>query len=945
MDALEAVLAAERAAQTTQHIKDGMAELGLPVEEEAKPDIDETIDETIDEDTDEDTDTNTETETDTETDEEQDAYEREREQERADEKADEEYLRQQEQEFEKAFSKSREGIEERIAFLEEKIDYEMITPEEEAELADLRKKVGKARNWDGVTPQFRTENRGKSHAPLTAAQRAATQAMLDMLDAAGIKTHFASEAEMNAERQKNASLDTEIVKLFSSPLKVSVVSNEDSAKILKNLEATKQKYQQNKNFSNALSDIGKALGAKQTGSSQYVTIEAKNGEVVTIRISNHNATTSNFDNNGENNGISIVISRKPNGKIHNDGNAHIVEFFYSDKALNKADGTPIADIIGALEQTMYSGEYSDPTGLAVRQEVNIPPTLLRTPQGVVYGYAKGGEIYLNRERLNANTPLHEYTHLWDTACQQKNPELWKRGVELMKQLPLWEEVKNDPNYSDLTTDDEIASEVHSRLSGKDGATLLEQLAQEAADMDAMEMTERLGVVGRLKKWLADFWHWTQDTFAPWTKSEAEQVSLDDFVRMPLADLARGVNPNEAVGRSEIDDKAQFMGSRVDKRMGEIADHYNGRELTPEQQAIVDVFSGAKDRQTIAITRTDGNTISVEMQQGNENNAGTKHSLFRHYNTSEGVLSADDILTLQGVYENGVRTESKGTVVYTLEKDGVRYRAVNDKKGGKEVFHDFYTNKKADNSKSSMAESQNTQSARTDEQSTNSSAKVDENSESAKHAEWERARFSIGQSNTPNERIAEITNELVRTLNGKGLKNKFFQFVEELQNGYILLNKVFTNLNEARVASGKKALSVGQHLETIAAGTRGRAAGMLAVFDSYGHKKAYRNVLGSVGKAFDVEQESAKEMLDDYLMARSMLERIEEARQELANNGSNKELLYRLQKADEWETAFADKYGMSAAETLRELRSECRLLIVNEKRNKCYHITVVKCKNP
>ena len=32
-----------------------------------------------------------------------------------------------------------------------------------------------------------------------------------------------------------------------------------------------------------------------------------------------------------------------------------------------------------------------------------------------------------------------------------------------------------------------------------------------------------------------------------------------------------------------------------------------------------------------------------------------------------------------------------------------------------------------------------------------------------------------------------------------------------------------------------------------------------------------------------------------------------------------------------------------AETLRELRSECRLLIVNEKKNKCYHITVVKSR--
>lgn len=27
----------------------------------------------------------------------------------------------------------------------------------------------------------------------------------------------------------------------------------------------------------------------------------------------------------------------------------------------------------------------------------------------------------------------------------------------MKQTPLWEEVKNDPNYADLQTDDEIAS--------------------------------------------------------------------------------------------------------------------------------------------------------------------------------------------------------------------------------------------------------------------------------------------------------------------------------------------------------------------------------------------------------------------------------------------------------------------------------------------------------
>jgi len=103
--------------------------------------------------------------------------------------------------------------------------------------------------------------------------------------------------------------------------------------------------------------------------------------------------------------------------------------------------------------------------------------------------------------------------------------------------------------------------------------------------------------------------------------------------------------------------------------------------------------------------------------------------------------------------------------------------------------------------------------RVDEQ--NSRSNASSNSSASTPIGNNAIRFSIGQSNTPNERIAEITNELVRTLNGKGLKNKFFQLIEELQNGYILLNKVFTNLNEARVASGKKALSVGQHLETIA----------------------------------------------------------------------------------------------------------------------------------
>ena len=61
-------------------------------------------------------------------------------------------------------------------------------------------------------------------------------------------------------------------------------------------------------------------------SSKYANFECKNGNVVTIRISDHNATSSNLDINGQNNAISIVVTNKNNIGIINDGNAHIPDF-------------------------------------------------------------------------------------------------------------------------------------------------------------------------------------------------------------------------------------------------------------------------------------------------------------------------------------------------------------------------------------------------------------------------------------------------------------------------------------------------------------------------------------------------------------------------------------------------------------------------------------------
>lgn len=385
---------------------------------------------------------------------------------------------------------------------------------------------------------------------VTPAQRFVTNVVMKALGRIkGITIHRATQDDVKRvldRIKRKSSLDTEIVELFGSPLKVSVVSSEDGAKVQQNLESTKQKYQQNQNIANAVSDIGQALGAKQTGSSQYVTIETKNGDAVTIRISNHNATTSNFDKNGEGNGISIVISRKPNGGIKNDGNAHVTEFFYSDKKLHNADGSPIADIIGSLEQTLYSGEYKDATGLAEVEDVNRQDFVeaqnvydnieqietFETPDGTVYGWAVGNEIYLTEDGLNPETPIHEYTHLWAKAMENSDPKGWAKIVRLCKgNKALWESVQNDPNYTNIKdNDNRIASEVLSRYAGEHGMEKLVQEAERMAkDGKSFESdVESKLFVSRMKNALKSFWGWV--------KEKLGIENLDDISNRSLHDL-------------------------------------------------------------------------------------------------------------------------------------------------------------------------------------------------------------------------------------------------------------------------------------------------------------------------------------------------------------------------------------------------------------------------
>lgn len=237
------------------------------------------------------------------------------------------------------------------------------------------------------------------------------------------------------------------------------------------------------------------------------------------------------------------------------------------------------------------------------------------------------------------------------------------------------------------------------------------------------------------------------------------------LRDGLVDVLRGagidVVTDEAEGQRVLDaanDNIQAMGSRVNKRMAEIGALLKGREMNKLQQAVVDVFSGKRDNVPIDIERADGNR-RVIMRQGNEQGAGTKHSVFGHYGTTRGVITADDILLVPKVLIKGERTEKqrgKSTIVEYRHTDenGTRFTVLTESKDKGEVFNDFYSNKKASNQIPQRPNGDTPESARSNDSDAILPAKLQKVADNA----------SVEEEKSSSEALFEATKEKFGTTN-------------------------------------------------------------------------------------------------------------------------------------------------------------------------------------
>lgn len=291
-----------------------------------------------------------------------------------------------------------------------------------------------------------------------------------------------------------------------------------------------------------------------------------------------------------------IISRERYSSLRGISNSELRKLMLSlgydgTKYENKAEGGGISYSFISPNQIKSAGGENKTFS---RTNNNIH--FFKDSKGVVYGYVDNhGNIHFDKNKISPEHPIHEYTHIWDRVVASKNPSLWIRGVELMKQFnggKLWNEIANSEfygkkwsNMSDARREFMIASEVHARLVGEGGAKLISEIEAKQGSSD---------IISKLKDWILKFWQSLKQTFSNWSKEDIEALTLKDFNHMTLRDFVTSNTEviNGVDARSSISDKIEMVG---------LVNYSSGIDVSEDAQRAIDKIKAISPNEQQYIT--------------------------------------------------------------------------------------------------------------------------------------------------------------------------------------------------------------------------------------------------------------------------------------------------------------------------------------------------------
>lgn len=195
------------------------------------------------------------------------------------------------------------------------------------------------------------------------------------------------------------------------------------------------------------------------------------------------------------------------------------------------------------------------TGLAVdvvlNEDIRNNPEL-QDAEGNVYGYVTpDGVVYLDATRMNANTPIHEFGHLWNSFTKENDTALYNRGVELIQQSLYWERVNNNTDYASLSEEQRTDEALAMAIGDKGEAITNRSLKQQFVD------------------WLSEVWQSIKRVFGINTNASLADMTLSDFTDRAVQNLLRGERLTETtslvekLSKQEVSELEQIKQSSID----------------------------------------------------------------------------------------------------------------------------------------------------------------------------------------------------------------------------------------------------------------------------------------------------------------------------------------------------------------------------------------------
>ena len=168
---------------------------------------------------------------------------------------------------------------------------------------------------------------------------------------------------------------------------------------------------------------------------------------------------------------------------------------------------------------------------------------------IVNGFVYNNEVFLNKDTITEETPIHEFNHLFTDWMKSNRPSLYNKGIELVKEELSKEDsdIASVINYVKQTQPDlageKLFEEILTELTGKEGAALIES-GKKSGILDWLrsffkEIGNMLGILDATPEQVANM------TAREFAKSSAVQLLKGDDI------LAKAMNLRDSISYASM----------------------------------------------------------------------------------------------------------------------------------------------------------------------------------------------------------------------------------------------------------------------------------------------------------------------------------------------------------------------------------------------------------